>query len=266
MVRWFQHHCDWGQEADIARFQAAAGLEGWGFLMRIFEIVGARYKPGKRPEATYPIKTWCALLGVHRNRFNKLLAMANTHGVLEVNLGCTGGVDVRFEGCSPQDTLTLFCPKLLPIKDEYSRKSGHSPETIPRKDEDEDIENRRRDQTNDLSDHLISGARRSPESPNIVGLQSWNVESFIQRITAATGDNSFQRNGTRADIGAILTAGLYEQLDAEVDHVEKDQDPQNAEARGRPFVEHPAGYMQAMILRLKKQGRGPERATRRYKA
>lgn len=261
-MKWYKHSCYPEQDLEFERFYAAAGLEGWGFLTRVFAKVGAAYKPGKRPEATYPIKTWCSYLGIHRNRFNKLLTIADTHGVLHANLACTGGVTVRLEACSTQDTLTLYCPKLLEMKDEYSRKSGHSPDNIPHKDEDEDRENRRRDQTNDLSDHLISVERHSTESPNIVSFQPGEVENFTRRIVDATGDPSFGRNGARTAIAAILNAGLYDNLDDEVDHVEKDQDPNNAEARGRSLVENPAAYMQSALGRLRDAAAG--QSTRRH--
>jgi len=261
-LKWYKHSCYPEQDLEFERFYAAAGLEGWGFLTRVFAKVGAAYKPGKRPEATYPIKTWCSYLGIHRNRFNKLLTIADTHGVLHANLACTGGVTVRLEACSTQDTLTLYCPKLLEMKDEYSRKSGHSPDNIPHKDEDEDRENRRRDQTNDLSDHLISVERHSPESPNIVGFQSEQVESFTRRIVDATGDPSFGKNGARAAIADILKGGLYDDLDGEVDHVAKDQDPNNAKARGQSLVENPAAYMQYTLGRLRSAAAG--QSTRRH--
>jgi len=109
----------------------------------------------------------------------------------------------------------------------------------------------KRDQSNDLSDHLISGAQNSSESPDIVGLQSQTIRSMASRMVEATGDASFERPGTLRAIGEILRAGRGEDLDAEVDHVAKDQDPALAAARGAAVVQEPARYMQSALKRLR---------------
>ncbi len=106
--------------------------------------------------------------------------------------------------------------------------------------------------TNDLSAHVESGDPESSESPEIVGLQTDLVRRFAERMAEATGDSSFLRNGTLKAIGEILAAGRADDLDAEVDHVAKDQDPTLAEARGFAWVQEPAPYMQAALSRLRR--------------
>jgi len=111
------------------------------------------------------------------------------------------------------------------------------------------------DQPNDLSDHLISGDRpssESPESPDIVGCQSTMIRSLASRMVEATGDASFERPGTLRVIAEIVAGGGADELDAELDHVAKDQDPALAAARGTAVVQDPTRYMQSALGRLRR--------------
>lgn len=117
----------------------------------------------------------------------------------------------------------------------------------------------KRDQSNDLSDHLISGARHSSESsesPDIVGCQSTMIRSLASRMVEATGDASFERPRTLRVIAEIVAGGGGDELDAELDHVAKDQDPALAAARGAMPVQEPARYMQSTLHRLRQGLRG----------
>ena len=152
-----------------AHFLALHGVEGYGLLMRVYEIVCGQFSNDGQPAVGFPITEWCRRLGVHRNRFNKLLLGAVSQNLIEAvvienlppdaretprklasncpqtRLELTPNPDFfeRFSLCRPRDTLVLFIPNLLRLRDEYSRKSGHAPDKVaPDADADADPEKR----------------------------------------------------------------------------------------------------------------------------
>lgn len=132
--KWFKHYCYWWMEEDVARFVAMAGLKGWGFLMAVFEIICAADQPDNQFKATYAIRTWCALLGIHRNCFNKQLAIALENGLLDAKLDRFINGDMCLEMCSPLASITLSCPKLLKVNNSSNEKSRHSQDVFSHKD------------------------------------------------------------------------------------------------------------------------------------
>ena len=71
-------------------------------------------------------------------------------------------------------------------------------------------------------------------------------------MVEATGDASFERPGTLRVIAEIVAGGGADELDAELDHVAKDQDPALAAARGTTVVQDPTRYMQSALGRLRR--------------
>ncbi len=248
-VKWFKHTSSIARtDPGFAHLLASGGLEAWGFCWRIHEIVGEMWSPDAEPALTLPVRAWCQQLGVHRNRFEKLLKIAKSCGVLAIK----PQQNPKFAGGMSADTLTLVCPKLLDWQDEYSRKSGRTPDSVTRRRRTKE-EEKDQDQANDQRSKVgVSRRNGSSKSPDTVGLQPDLVRSFAERMAEATGDSGFLRNGTLKAIGEILAAGRADDLDAEVDHVCKDQDPTLAEARGFAWVREPAPYMQAALSRLRK--------------
>ena len=112
----------------------------------------------------------------------------------------------------------------------------------------------KRDPSNDQPRPRITSDDRSPDSPDspdIVSFQPSEIRLIADRMVEATGDESFGAPRSLRAIGEILRAGLGEELDAEVDHVTKDQDPALAAARGAAVVQDPARYMQHALGRLR---------------
>ncbi|MEX2015554.1 MAG: hypothetical protein WD873_02880, partial [Candidatus Hydrogenedentales bacterium] len=71
-------------------------------------------------EAIYTLKTWAKVLGIAPQTFRKFLPDLQRIRLFEV----------RLEG----ETVQIKCPKLLELRDEYSRKSRHAPDGL-RKDQ-----------------------------------------------------------------------------------------------------------------------------------
>ncbi len=141
------------QDERIASYLESCGPahrhEGYGFYWLTLEIVASQLKSGtQKCSVTYPLTTWSRLLYCHhhtvRKYFDKMAAAglitigvpAGYPGVTSPATLCstdgvtgevTGGVTLRYQGSS----IEVIIPKLLKYRDEYSRKSGHSPDNVP---------------------------------------------------------------------------------------------------------------------------------------
>ncbi len=94
--------------------------EGYGFFWLLLEVVASQIEPGSQKcSATYPLTTWSRLLYCHHHTVSKYLG----------KLGVTGMVTVN----KHESSIEVIIPNLLKYRDEYHRKSGHSPESVPSK-------------------------------------------------------------------------------------------------------------------------------------
>ena len=186
-MRWFKHHANFADDPAVAHFLALHGLDGYGFLMRLYEIVCAQFSNDGEPEVGFPIGEWCRRLGVHRNRLNRLLLAAVAQDLVRAVVVESLPPDAsapprqlasnprpnpqffeRFSLCSPRDTLILHLRKLLVWRDEYSRKSGHAADKVaPETDQHPDSE-RGNIAGCDLLEHLggKGGNHPPPDSPD----------------------------------------------------------------------------------------------------
>jgi hypothetical protein len=123
-MRWFKHLTDaWTDEA-MAQLIDKYGLEGYGLWWRILEIIGSKMEKGSdRCSVQYSVRKWQNLCGIyHRSRFN----------LITIFLQSLNKLDLIFDPSS-DDLLTISCPNLLKFRDEYSRKSGQTPDKLRKK-------------------------------------------------------------------------------------------------------------------------------------
>ena len=91
--------------------------EGYGFFWMLLEVVAAQLDgKGEKCSATYPLTTWSRLLYCHHHMVGKYLG----------KLGVTGMVTVT----KHESSIEVKIPNLLKYRDEYARKSGHSPDSV----------------------------------------------------------------------------------------------------------------------------------------
>lgn len=119
-MRWFKHLAGFRGKTNVAAYLDACerdALAGYGFLMAVLEVICEQITPdSNNSSVTYSNRQWSRLLGCHVNRVGKYMG----------KLGGSGIVDVEFD----KGTCTVRAPMLLKLRDEYSRKSGHSPDTV----------------------------------------------------------------------------------------------------------------------------------------
>lgn len=115
-MKWFKHFTDASDDEFIAGLENKFGLAGYARLWKLLEAVGAQFKKDGRPVAAYPWPVWQAKLKGKRKKLETFLVhLENKH---RINQKLTGNI------------LEIKIPKLLQIRDEYSKKSGHTPDKV----------------------------------------------------------------------------------------------------------------------------------------
>jgi uncharacterized phage protein (TIGR02220 family) len=122
-MKWFKHDTDCYLSEGLCAFQEKTGWEGYGRWFRLLEIVAAKMDKSDRHSATYSDRYWQKQLGFyHRRSLIHWLEIA-------VNL-----LRISFE-CK-DNLITIYIPNLLKKRDEYSKKSGQTPDNVPPKIEE----------------------------------------------------------------------------------------------------------------------------------
>ena len=116
-MKWFKHLTDASDDEFIAALEDQFGLDGYARWWKLLEAVGAQMKKSGRPIASYPWPVWQTKLKGKRNKLETFLE--HLENQRRINRKVTGNI------------LEIEIPKLLQIKDEYSRKSGHAPDKVP---------------------------------------------------------------------------------------------------------------------------------------
>jgi hypothetical protein len=92
------------------------GFEGYGLFWAVLEIIAEQMPRGEaRYEVQYSLKRWGQLLGCHHNKVKKYLSLLGVHGLVKVT--------------STEGLIIVSAPNLMKYRDEYSKKSGHTPES-----------------------------------------------------------------------------------------------------------------------------------------
>lgn len=169
---WFKHYSDLSKDEDVSRFLDAAGKDrvtAYGFLMFVLEAIASRMNAAEGHlvcTATYSIRQWGRITYSHANRVTKYLRMCEV----------IGWVHVEFEGSSCKVTI----PRMVEWRDEYTRRSGHTPDKVAQSRADKSKEEKRESDGDDpLSDGLAGeNAGRSPPHDFTVTqkMRTWATE------------------------------------------------------------------------------------------
>ncbi len=122
-MKWVKHMTASHDDEKLADLITRYGHAGYGVWWLVVEIVAARVESGDKAEVTYPVSKWSHLLSVRGSHVRQcLLKLEVTHLVtLEWN-----------------DTdITVRIPNVLKYRDEYSRKSGQTPDKLRSKNRTE---------------------------------------------------------------------------------------------------------------------------------
>ena len=135
-MKWFKHMTSLRNDEAVARFLDSTGLEGFGFLCMVMEMIAENMaKEDHGCQLSLSLKRWSIALGIHRNKvlayMDKLGSTGNTGGGLG---GSTGGSTplacVTHEQSEQGSVIRVQMAKLAEWRDEYARKSRHYPDSV----------------------------------------------------------------------------------------------------------------------------------------
>ena len=122
-MKWFKHMTASADDEKLAALVGQGGVDGlalYGAYWRMAEIV-AKQMEGKTPSCsvTYPVWRWTQLMFTRKSHLSSVLSQLKKVGLLSA------------EGDPKTDQhITVRMPNLLKYRDEYSKKSGHSPDIV----------------------------------------------------------------------------------------------------------------------------------------
>lgn len=117
-MKWFKHDTDGYRSESMALILAEYGLEGYGRWMFILEMVAEKMDETGRCSLTLPVSEWTRRLRTRPEVLQKFLRSCSE--VLQKS---------DFSATTADGSLTITIPNLLKKRDEYSRKSGQTPDS-----------------------------------------------------------------------------------------------------------------------------------------
>lgn len=147
-MKWFKHMSDASEDEFLSGLEAIFGWEGYGRWWKILEIIAKQMDKSDKCSACYPWSDWQRLLKgkkgkleeflIHCEKKNKIYLRYNdafqVHSdFISDSFPVHFGNKTEMKGKQNGNVLEIYCPKLLEFRDEYSRKSGQSPDTTPDK-------------------------------------------------------------------------------------------------------------------------------------
>ncbi len=117
-MKWFKHMANAGDDDFIEWLEEEYGFEGYGRWWRIIETIAKSMDKNRDdPSAEHTWKKWQTKLRGKRSQLLGYLLAMQLRGKIEVEYN--------------EEVLKITCSKVLEMRDEYSRKSGHTPIATP---------------------------------------------------------------------------------------------------------------------------------------
>ncbi len=125
-MKWFKHMANASSEGEfIAELEDEFGLEGYARYFKLLEAVALKMDETDNCSASYPWSKWQTILKGKRNKLETFLE--HLENKRQINLKRNGNI------------LEIEMPKLLELRDEYSRKIRSESGATPAQDIDKEI-------------------------------------------------------------------------------------------------------------------------------
>lgn len=120
-MRWFKHLSQASEDEKLSEILELHGTDGYGMYWLILEKIAFLMERGSdRTKARYSVKKWAKFCGKSPKVFRKFLKTFQELSLFSVEI------------CQKNsDFLIIDCPNLLKYRDEYTKKSGQSPDNVP---------------------------------------------------------------------------------------------------------------------------------------
>ena len=156
-MRWFKHLTRSHEDEKMARVLDKFGPGGYGCYWIILELIAANMESCRSTSLTIPLKKWSKSCGFSVKKFQNFVRFLS-------DIGC---ISVELQNNS-ENLLQINCPNLLKYKDEYLRKSGQTPDKLPKHTESEsDTESETEiDKRNTITDEAVKLPPKSEKQPS----------------------------------------------------------------------------------------------------
>ena len=128
-MKWFKHMTDASDTEMIAEIEDKFGLEGYARYFKLLEIIAKQMDETGKCSVKYSWVKWQSLLKGKRNKLETFLE----------HLENVSGTFLKRSG----NELEVKIPKLLKLRDEYSRKQAKNPEQEVEVEVDKEIDNKK---------------------------------------------------------------------------------------------------------------------------
>lgn len=116
-MKWFKHMSDASSDEFLAQLEDQNGLEAIARWWKMLEAIAIQMDKTDRCYAEYPIKKWMTILSCKQQKIlDSFVKVLQNFGKISANYS--------------ENILKIECPKLLEFRDEYSRKSGATPDKV----------------------------------------------------------------------------------------------------------------------------------------
>ena len=189
-MRWFKHVSDAHDDEFLVSIIAEFGWQGYGWWWALLERIAGQWKPAKGgvPEARFRVTELAGFLSTKPRILRAFLSRAAHAGKMRAD-----------EVVLPAGTTVVIrCDKLLEIKDEYSKRSRHTPKQYPDNvrpievdvEVDVEVEEKKKSQ-NTTRIPRKRNPRVWPQKPDEPGIRTgkivWLRDSEIAKLKAKFG-------------------------------------------------------------------------------
>lgn len=115
-MRWFKHMTDSSDDEFMSELESEFGLEGYARWWKLLEAIGRQMDKSECAAVAYPWDKWQTILKGKRKKLETFL----------IHLQNKGKIKQKLNG----NILEIECPNILKFRDEYTKKSGQSPDKV----------------------------------------------------------------------------------------------------------------------------------------
>lgn len=152
-MKYFIHLSVWRNSKEMAFILDRGGIEAYGAIQIICEVISEQMgMDGPVCQATLSLRRWARILDISPSKFQKLLSIFSESELCSI-----------IQSQDDNKSVTIQIPKLWELRDEYSRKSRHSRDSVRRvSGQSEGIINNHNNKKPDVS--LCKSRNENPDS------------------------------------------------------------------------------------------------------
>lgn len=133
-MRWFKHMTASADDEKLSMLMDAHGLEGYGFWWRVVEIIAKNVSEKGGTSVSYSAQKWARIVGIRSDKFRRIAEECASLRLFQLN--------------SHDNYIEIDIPNILKFRDEYTRKSGQTPDKIRRKKQIQNTDTEKEEEIN----------------------------------------------------------------------------------------------------------------------